>query len=85
LAVDSVSTDSFSLAIFTPGEGWRTARITEVEIDGASVQLKLSANFRRPAGSALRLVAFGGGATPLLGADLQPLAGGDFVHMIHGS
>jgi hypothetical protein len=86
LLADTVTPAAFSIAIVAPGQGWQAATIDGAQLgaDKRTVTLQLHAALAVPAGGAVRLVAFGTGATPILGVDLTPL-GGDFVSMKKGS
>jgi hypothetical protein len=88
----SVKAAAFSVTWFDPTGGWQRANIANASYGGTetkTVVLDLDTAVSRR----VRLVVFGTGPTPLLGADLAPLAGvaggppgtahngHDFVHM----
>jgi hypothetical protein len=94
LAPDSVKPAAFAVTTFAAGTGWTPIEVKDAAFEPAdrTVTLKLGAEIE---GDLLRLIALGTGPTPLLGADLKPLAGAagdprapagrDFVHMQKGS
>ncbi len=89
----SVRTGAFRVTSFDAETGWNHVDLSRVRLNAAgnvvTVELK-----EAPTGELVRVLAFGTGATPLLGADLRPLAGAvggppgsvhdgrDFVHML---
>lgn len=84
----SVKKEAFALSGFSDRKGWHTLELKTVKAsaDGSTVTLTLD---ETPGGALVRLVARGSGDRPLLGKDLQPLAGAggsgtDFVYMISG-
>ncbi len=70
----SVTPAAFSVTWFDPNKGWQKVNILNASYGGGetktvSLELKSAVNGR------VRLIASGTGPTPLLGADLVPLAG----------
>jgi hypothetical protein len=79
LDADTVTTDAF--AVTTLDGSWTAQKVKTAALDagGTTVTLTLDA---LPAGKTIRVLAYGTGPTPILGADLVPLGGGaDFVLM----
>jgi hypothetical protein len=77
LAPASAVPTAFSVAEFDPDAGWATLSVAAVTLTDSDRAVTLS--LERPfAASLVRVVARGGGPTPLLGADLVPVgaAGG---------
>jgi hypothetical protein len=70
----SVTPDAFQVSTYETTTGWQVATISDAEYDATTrtATLTLSAAL---SGTAQRLIAFGTGATPLLGTDLVLLAG----------
>jgi hypothetical protein len=84
----SVKKEAFDVSEFSDRKGWSTLglKTAKPSEDGKTVTLTLA---ETPSGAVLRLVARGSGDRPLLGTNLQPLAGAngsgtDFVYMISG-
>lgn len=79
LDADTVTTDQF--AVTTLDGGWKPQQVKKAELDGAGTTVTLTLD-SLPAGKTIRVLAYGTGPTPILGADLAPLGGGaDFVLM----
>jgi hypothetical protein len=92
LSVASVTPAAFSVTWFQAEKGWQRVNVTAANYTGDETQtvvLDLDSDLS----GRVRLIAFGTGPTPLLGADLVPLAGAvggpegnlheghDFAHM----
>jgi hypothetical protein len=74
LAEASVNPAAFSVSFFDLVQGWKTANVTDASYGGAetnTVSLELDTDIS----GLVRLIVSGTGPTPLLGADLVPLAG----------
>ncbi len=94
LLPDSVGPSGFAVSVLFAGGGWKQRKVSAAKFDPAdgSVSLELAAPAK---GDLVRLMVLGTGPTPVLGADLQPLAGAagdppapagrDFVHMQKGN
>lgn len=70
----SVKPAAFSVTWFDPAQGWQRSNVMNASYGGGetgTVSLDLDSAVR----GRVRLIVFGTGATPLLGADLVPLAG----------
>jgi hypothetical protein len=70
----SVKPDAFSVTSFDAAEGWRRLNIVTAEYGGGetkTIKLELDRNMS----GRVRLIVFGTGPTPLMGADKVPLAG----------
>jgi hypothetical protein len=72
LATASVSVDAFSVSAFT-GSGWDDVTISTAEAAAGDLEVVVTVA-TAPAGL-IRVVAYGTGSRPLLGADMVPLAG----------
>ncbi len=72
---ESVRPAQFSVTGYTRSEGWRTLDLTDASPDAAGTLVTIDLKETMTTGSTIRLIARGTGPTPLLGADLVPLAG----------
>ncbi len=92
LQAASVKPEAFSVTWFDTASGWQRSNVVTASYSGpetSTVNLELD----QSVSGRVRLIVFGTGATPMLGADLFPLAGAaggppgtqhdghDFVHM----
>jgi hypothetical protein len=76
---DTVTKDQF--AVSTLDGGWSAQKVKKAELDAAGTTVTLTLD-ALPAGKTIRVLAYGTGPTPILGADLAPLGtGADFVLM----
>jgi hypothetical protein len=79
LDADTVTANAF--AVTTLDGGWTPQKVTNATLDAAGTTVTLTLD-ALPAGKTIRVLAYGTGPTPVLGADLTPLGGGsDFVLM----
>lgn len=69
----SVTPDAFSVTWFD-NTGWHGIAVDDAQWDGATKTVSLTLH-EAPAGEVMRFIARGTGGTPLLGANLAPLAG----------
>jgi hypothetical protein len=69
----SVKPEAFSVSWFTTASGWQMSAIPIASYGGETNTVKLELD--SDISGRVRLIAFGTGPTPLLGADLAPLAG----------
>jgi hypothetical protein len=88
----SVDPDAFSVTSFSEEDGWSHIEIRRVTLSDADLGVTIDMK-EEAAGKLVRLIAYGTGPNPLLGANLVPLAGVkggpvsgendgiDFVHM----
>lgn len=74
LEPQSVKPAAFSVSSYLTATGWQAETISTAAYDAPSKTVTLTLG-AAPSGVAHRLVAYGTGPTPLLGADLRPLAG----------
>ena len=74
LADKSVSTDAFSVTWFDQAQGWERANVKTATYTGTETKT-VNLDLETPIEGLVRLIVFGTGPTPLLGADLVPLAG----------
>ncbi|HZF28856.1 MAG TPA: SwmB domain-containing protein [Gammaproteobacteria bacterium] len=70
----SVRPAAFAVSSFDDATGWQRATIDEAEYDAATKTTTLTLD-EALGGELQRVIAFGTGDSPLLGADLVPLAG----------
>jgi hypothetical protein len=70
----SVTVSAFALTCFDDVNGWKTLKIKTVVLDAVTSQ-NLTLDIKLPEKVLVRLIVYGTGPTPLLGADLKPLAG----------
>jgi hypothetical protein len=70
----SVKPAAFSVTWFDPEKGWQKANILDASYGGGETQT-VSLELKSAVSGRVRLIASGTGPTPLLGADLVPLAG----------
>jgi hypothetical protein len=76
---DTITPTQF--AVTTLDGGWKPQKVKSAALDGAGTTVTLTLD-ALPAGKTIRVLAYGTGPTPILGADLTPLGGGaDFVLM----
>ena len=88
----SLKAAAFSVTSFDPSSGWTKSDVVNAAHGGAGTET-VNLQLHQPVRGRVRLIVFGTGPTPLLGADLFPLAGAvggprgtmhdgnDFVHM----
>ena len=74
----SVHADAFEVTLFDGEKGWQQLQIRRANLSagGFAISLYLAGDGQFAAGTWIRVVARGRGPTPLLGADMVPLAGG---------
>lgn len=92
LHAESVKLSAFSVTWFDPARGWQTSNVTAASYGGGETKT-IALDLDSDVSGRVRLIASGTGPTPILGADLVPLAGAvggppasphhgqDFVHM----
>jgi hypothetical protein len=80
-ALEPTTVQPAAFAVSTFDAGWTTNTVTGAALDAAETQVTLTVD-ALPAGKTIRVIAYGTGPQPILGADLAPLGGGtDFVLM----
>jgi hypothetical protein len=73
LALTSVQPQAFSATIFDQATGWSAATVSAASVAARTVTVTLQDPLPTP--TVLRFIASGHGPTPLLGANMAPLAG----------
>ena len=74
LADASVKPAAFSVTWFDPAQGWQTSNVANASYGGGETKT-VSLELDSAVSGRVRLIVSGSGRTPLLGADLVPLAG----------
>jgi hypothetical protein len=74
LAASSVGVEAISITRFVEDDGWSDVDIKKVTVDTAATGVSVELKEKLEPGL-VRLIARGTGPRPILGADLQPLAG----------
>jgi hypothetical protein len=70
----SVTPAAFSVTWFDSAQGWQTSKVNSASYGGDETKT-ISLNLDSEVSGRVRLIAAGTGPTPILGADLVPLAG----------